>query len=68
MAQEVLTGKVKFFNKEKGFGFIIQDHSEANIFFHHSGCGNKNIKQDDLVSYNSNTGKRGEFAENITVL
>ena len=34
------TGKVKFFNESKGFGFILEDETNAEIFVHHSGLIN----------------------------
>ena len=64
----VKTGKVKFFNKEKKFGFIVQDHKDEDIFFHVSSCKDSNIKQDDLVSYFEGQGNKGVCAEEVTVL
>jgi CspA family cold shock protein len=65
---ETQYGIVKFFNKDKGFGFIIPNDNETNVFFHHSGLKDKNVKQDDQVSYTLGEGKRGIFAENVTIL
>jgi cold shock protein len=47
------TGKVKFFNRKKGFGFIIDDESQTDIFMHASGIKDKKakIKPKDSVSY-----------------
>lgn len=68
MEKQLLTGKIKFFDSTRGFGFIIQDHSEENLFFHHSACKTKSIKPDDLVSYVAGETKRGACAEDVTVL
>lgn len=47
------TGKIKFFNKRKGFGFIIEDDTLKEIFVHASGIINKklNYKPDDIVQF-----------------
>lgn len=47
------TGKIKFFNRKKGFGFIIDDETKADIFIHASGLANKKekIKPKDSVSF-----------------
>ena len=47
------TGKIKFFNRRKGFGFIIEDDSLREIFVHASGVLNKklNFKPDDVVQF-----------------
>lgn len=47
------TGKIKFFNRKKGFGFIIDDESQTDIFMHASGLTNKKdkIKPKDSVSF-----------------
>ena len=58
MANEVFTGTIKFYNKEKAFGFITPDHGAADIFFHISGLVDKGIKENDAVSYSTKTGKK----------
>jgi cold shock protein len=47
------TGKIKFFNRRKGFGFIIDDETQAEIFVHASGLIEKKLqlKPKDSVSY-----------------
>ena len=65
---EVLTGKVKFFNTGKGFGFIEPDKGGENIFFHISGTLSKDIRDNDAVSYQDSMGKRGPVAVEVTVL
>jgi len=61
------TGKVKFFNESKGYGFIKEDDSQNEIFVHVSGC-NEQIAQDDSVSYDVIEGKKGLNAGNVKKL
>lgn len=58
-------GKIKFFNATKGFGFIIPDDGGKDIFFHQSGLLDKNISQDDEVTFNLEEGKKGPIAVKI---
>jgi cold shock protein len=58
------TGKVKFFNERKGFGFIVDDSNQQEIFVHVSGLIDK-IKQDDIVSFDVTEDKRGKKAINV---
>jgi CspA family cold shock protein len=58
------TGKVKFFNERKGFGFIVEDESQQDIFVHVSGLVDK-IKENDTVSFDVTEDKRGKKAINV---
>ena len=58
------TGKVKFFNKEKGFGFIIDDDSGKDVFVHVSGLVDE-INDDDSVEFDVKDGKRGINAVDV---
>ncbi|MFN8323811.1 MAG: cold shock domain-containing protein [Chitinophagales bacterium] len=57
-------GTVKFFNGEKGFGFIKDANSENEYFVHTSGLKN-NIKEGDSVSFDLQEGKKGLNAVNV---
>jgi CspA family cold shock protein len=56
-------GTVKFFNKEKGFGFIKEDGGQE-IFVHVSGLKD-NIKENDHVTFDVQEGKKGLNAVNV---
>jgi CspA family cold shock protein len=58
------TGKVKFFNEQKGFGFIVEDESKQEIFVHHSGLVDK-IRENDIVTYEVTEGRKGPNAVNV---
>jgi cold shock protein len=58
------TGKVKFFNERKGFGFIIEDETNEEIFIHVSGLIDR-IKENDQVSFDITEDKRGKKAINV---
>jgi len=58
------TGKVKFFNQEKGYGFIIDDETGKEIFVHATDC-RQNIKTDDQVKFDVGHGKKGPLAQNV---
>ncbi len=58
------TGKVKFFNEAKGFGFIVADDTNADVFVHHSGLVDK-IRENDVVEFEVTEGKKGLNAVNV---
>ena len=60
---EALQGNVKFFNTEKGFGFI-KDDSGQEIFVHATGLSDK-IKENDTVTFDVAEGKKGLNAVNV---
>lgn len=58
------TGKVKFFNETKGFGFITEDGTGEEIFVHASGLIDE-IKRDEKVKFNVVKGKKGPNAVDV---
>jgi cold shock protein len=59
-------GTVKFYNESKGYGFVIDDQSGEDIFVHANGLKtNVSIKQDDRISYEVETTKKGLNAINV---
>ncbi len=62
-----MQGTVKFFNEDKGFGFIKPSDSSEDIFVHSSGLID-NIRENDKVEYETERGKKGMNAVNVKVL
>ncbi len=61
------TGKVKFFNNSKGFGFIKDDKSNEEYFVHASGLIDE-IKEEDEVNFELQQGKKGLNAVNVKLI
>jgi CspA family cold shock protein len=61
------TGKVKFFNDAKGFGFIKDANSEKEYFVH-SNDVNESIKKDDEVTFELREGAKGLNAVNVKLV
>ena len=62
------TGTVKWFNAEKGFGFITQDNGGADVFAHFraiTGEGYKSLDEGQKVSFDIEQGPKGLQAANI---
>ena len=65
------TGTVKWFNDDKGFGFIKPDDDGKDLFVHHSsinGSGFKSLADGARVSYESEDGPKGPKAINVDPL
>ena len=65
------TGTVKWFNSEKGYGFIAPDDGTADLFAHFSaiaGDGFKELREDQKVEFDTERGPKGLQAANIRAL
>jgi len=64
------TGTVKFFNAEKGFGFIAREGGD-DVFVHYSniqGDGYKSLQEGQSVEFDIAPGRKGEEAQNVRAL
>jgi CspA family cold shock protein len=64
---DTVTGKVKFFNESKGFGFIEQDNG-PDVFVHFSaisGDGFRTLTDGQAVTFSIKQGQKGPEAENV---
>ena len=61
-------GTVKFFNDGKGFGFITPDDGGKDVFVHVNGLNGGSISEGDKVSFDTEEGKKGLNAVNVSVL
>ena len=59
-----MQGTVKFFNQTKGFGFITPSNGGADVFVHSSGLID-NIRENDVVTYDVEQGRKGPTAVNV---
>ena len=60
-------GTVKFFNEQKGYGFIVEDETKKEHFVHISGLIDE-IKEGDNVEFDLQEGRKGMNAVNVKVL
>jgi CspA family cold shock protein len=70
MSEEKVTGVVKWFNHEKGFGFIVPE-SGPDVFAHHTGItgsGFKTLSEGQKVEFTITEGQKGPQATDIVIV
>ena len=66
-----IRGTVKWFNNEKGFGFIMKDEGGDDLFVHYSaisGNGYKSLEEGDIVEFEVTDGRKGKQASDVVVI
>jgi cold shock protein len=65
------TGTVKWFNDDKGFGFITPDEGSKDLFVHHTGIscdGFKSLSEGQKVEFDEEPGDKGPKAVNVKTI
>jgi CspA family cold shock protein len=68
---DVPTGTVKWFNDEKGYGFITPDDGDRDLFVHYTGIdgqGFKSLAENSKVEYEEESGDKGPKAVNVRLI
>ncbi|MBM3723338.1 MAG: cold-shock protein [Actinobacteria bacterium] len=64
-------GSVKWFNSEKGYGFIAQDGGGPDVFVHYTAIaadGYRSLEENQRVEFEITTGQKGPQAENVRAI
>ena len=65
------TGTVKFFNAEKGYGFISLEGGDKDVFVHYSniqGSGYRTLEEGQKVEFDVAPGRKGDEAQNVSAV
>jgi CspA family cold shock protein len=70
---DTLNGKVKWFNSEKGYGFIEQSNGGKDVFVHfrqinNTGYGRVSLEEGQEVTFEIGEGQKGPQAENVSIV
>ena len=66
--ESVMEGVVKWFNFQKGYGFITNDETGEDIFVHVTSLDGINLNEGDKVEYVEEEGRKGKVAGQIQIL
>lgn len=64
----VYTGRIKFFSRNKGFGFIEADIEMDDLFFHASAIGQQDVQESDAVEFELGNGPKGVVAIHVKLI